>query len=651
VRGLKSGLKSGFKQKKAGVRLMYTALYRQWRPDTFEGVVGQDTIVQTLKNQLFSGRIAHAYLFCGSRGTGKTSTAKIFSRAINCTAPTEDGPCGQCEACINLSSENNMDIIEIDAASNNGVDEIRDLRDKVRFPPTVGKYKVYIIDEVHMLSIGAFNALLKTLEEPPAHVVFILATTEPHKLPATILSRCQRFDFKRIPQSVIVSRMKTICSRMNVKVEEAGLYTIARWAEGGMRDALSLLDQCMGFCGTDISNEEVLNVLGTADESFIFQAAEDIQSGNAEGLLRSIDWLINDGKDLNVFLRELIQHLRNLLIVKFCDEPERFLDMEGASLDRLKSQAEKAGQARLIRSIDLLTSLESEMKWSTQPRVLFELAAVKLCRPQQEDSMEALLDRIETLEKQLKEGVPARTGPAPAQTSGDTFAQKEQYAPSVQSIEKPAAVSAVQPDDPFAAYSDRSLEDLISSMPVPDEEAAAADYGAVLQADYDRMEAVDRKPIITGSTERTEKRSPKPADKTDKNAELPKAKIETEPDSIASDGDRDPVLTWPQILEAIGPRSAISSFLVGVKPRLEAGNILTLIFPDDIGFGADLIKQDSNKAYIEEQVLKVTGRKVRVRCLMAEEAEQQAVISDKGFSVKKVVEAFGEDLVKIVDEE
>ena len=208
----------------------YTALYRQWRPDTFDEVVGQDVVIRTLKNQLESGRIAHAYLFCGSRGTGKTSTAKIFARAVNCMDLQENGPCGRCEACVSLSSGNNMDIIEIDAASNNSVDDVRDLRDKIKFPPAVGKYRVYIVDEVHMLSTGAFNALLKTLEEPPAHAVFILATTAPHKLPSTILSRCQRFDFKRIPLRTIVERLKAICTRIGAEVEEAGLYTIARWA-------------------------------------------------------------------------------------------------------------------------------------------------------------------------------------------------------------------------------------------------------------------------------------------------------------------------------------------------------------------------------------------------------------------------------------
>ncbi len=381
----------------------YTALYRQWRPDTFDEVVGQDVVIRTLKNQLESGRIAHAYLFCGSRGTGKTSTAKIFARAVNCTDLQENGPCGKCEVCVSLASGNNMDIIEIDAASNNSVDDVRDLREKIKFPPAVGKYRVYIVDEVHMLSAGAFNALLKTLEEPPAHAVFILATTAPHKLPSTILSRCQRFDFKRIPLRTIVNRLKTICSRIGAEVEEAGLFTIARWAEGGMRDALSLLDQCIGFCGNKITNDDVLAILGTAGQGFIFQAADDMLSGNAAGLIESIDRLSNDGKDLTVFIKELTNHFRNLLVAGVCDEPSALLDVEDSELQRLISQAKAAGESRLVRALDILTGLEADIKYSTQPRVLIELAMVKICRPYSEDgSLDALLDRIEALEQRLK---------------------------------------------------------------------------------------------------------------------------------------------------------------------------------------------------------------------------------------------------------
>ncbi|HZK34598.1 MAG TPA: DNA polymerase III subunit gamma/tau, partial [Bacillota bacterium] len=381
---------------------MYTALYREYRPDTFDQVVGQDMVVRTLKNQIKNKRIAHAYLFCGSRGTGKTSTAKVFSKAINCIEPKEHGPCLKCKVCESLSSGNSMDVIEIDAASNNGVDDVRDLREKVKYPPSVGAYKVYIIDEVHMLSAGAFNALLKTLEEPPAHAVFILATTEPHKLPSTILSRCQRFDFKRIRLQTLVEWLRSISGSIEVEVEEAALYTIARWSKGGARDALSLLDQSIGLCGDKISNDDILSILGTADQDFIFNTADDLISGNVEGLLKAVNHLLDDGKDLTVFLNDIINHFRNLLVAKLCYDPSELLDAETSELERLKAQSQTAKETRLVRAVEIFTALVADMKWSNQPRVLFELALVQVCRPSQEDSHDALIDRIEELEKHIK---------------------------------------------------------------------------------------------------------------------------------------------------------------------------------------------------------------------------------------------------------
>lgn len=390
--------------------LAYTALYRQWRPETFDEVVGQDATIRILKNQIKSKRIAHAYLFCGSRGTGKTSTAKVFAKAVNCLNPIDGNPCLKCETCQKLSTGANMDIIEIDAASNNGVDEIRELRDKVKYPPVVGRYKVYIIDEVHMLSTGAFNALLKTLEEPPDHIIFILATTEPHRLPATILSRCQRFNFKRIANKSIVSRMADIASRMGVQIEVEALYTIARWSEGSMRDALSLLDQCIGFCGDAVSNEDVLAVLGTADQGFVFAVADNIIEGNIAGLFYQVEQLINDGRDVSVFLKDLINHMRNLLVVKVCSDAMQLLDVGEDTFKAYVQQAKKASQERLTRAIDILCSTESEMRWSSQPRISLEMALVKICRPEQEVTLDALLDRVTKLEQQIESGVVVKQG-------------------------------------------------------------------------------------------------------------------------------------------------------------------------------------------------------------------------------------------------
>ena len=405
--------------------LAYTALYRQWRPETFDEVVGQDATVRILKNQIRSNRIAHAYLFCGSRGTGKTSTAKVFAKAVNCLNPIDGNPCLKCEACQKLSTGSSMDIIEIDAASNNGVDEIRELRDKVKYPPVVGRYKVYIIDEVHMLSTGAFNALLKTLEEPPEHIIFILATTEPHRLPATILSRCQRFNFKRIANKSIVSRMADIASRMGVQVEIEALYTIARWAEGSMRDALSLLDQCIGFCGDTVSNEDVLAVLGTADQGFVFAVADNIIEGNVAGLFYQVEQLINDGRDVSVFLKDLINHMRNLLVVKVCNDAMQLLDVGEDTFKAYVRQAKKASQERLTRAIDVLCSADSEMRWSSQPRILLEMALVKICRPEQEVTLDALLDRVAKLEQQIESGVVVKQA-SPSKKGNTRAANKPQ---------------------------------------------------------------------------------------------------------------------------------------------------------------------------------------------------------------------------------
>ena len=381
----------------------YKALYRKHRPDSFDGIVGQDMVIRTLKNQIKNGQIAHAYLFCGPRGTGKTSTAKVFSKAINCENIKEDGPCGVCDVCESMASGSNMDIIEIDAASNNSVDDVRDLREKVKFPPTKGSYKVYIIDEVHMLSQGAFNALLKTLEEPPKHVVFILATTEPHKLPATILSRCQRFDFKRIGQGTIVEWIRSIAQKEGLDIEESALYSIARQAEGGARDALSLLDQSMGLYGKKISNEGILSILGTASQDFLFTTVDDLIAGRVQGLLEAINKLVDNGKDLSVFVKDLNGHLRDMLVAKLCDKPSDLIDRESSELDRLINQAQGASETRLVRAVEILSELLAVMKNSSQPRILLELALIKICRPSQEDSYDALIDRIELLEKQVKD--------------------------------------------------------------------------------------------------------------------------------------------------------------------------------------------------------------------------------------------------------
>ncbi|MGN0774377.1 MAG: DNA polymerase III subunit gamma/tau [Candidatus Ventricola sp.] len=387
----------------------YQALYRRYRPARFDDFVGQEAIIKTLRSQVMSGRIAHAYLFCGTRGTGKTSTAKVFARAVNCENPDRGEPCGQCAACRALSAESSLDILEIDAASNNGVDEIRDLREKVKYPPQSGRYRVYIIDEVHMLSQGAFNALLKTLEEPPAYVVFILATTEPQKLPATILSRCQRFDFGRIPAHQIIARLRVALEEGGIAAEEAALARIARAAEGGMRDAWSILDMCLGYAqedGAGLTEALVLQVLGAADKRFLFEFADRLIGADAVDALTMIDGMMRAGREVQVFVRDVSGHLRNLLLAGVCgaEHAAGLLEVTQEDAAAYAEQAGRTSRTRLMRMLDLFLASETDMKWAAQPRFALEAATLRACEPEESLQLEALVARVDELERKLREG-------------------------------------------------------------------------------------------------------------------------------------------------------------------------------------------------------------------------------------------------------
>lgn len=387
-----------------GVLMAYTALYRRWRPKTFEDVVGQEHISKTLKNQIKNSGIAHAYLFCGTRGTGKTSTAKIFSKAINCINPVDYNPCNQCEICKGIQNESIMDVVEIDAASNNGVDNIRELRENVKYPPTKSKYKVYIIDEVHMLSTGAFNALLKTLEEPPQFVIFILATTESHKIPATILSRCQRFDFKRVSEKDIIQRLSYICNELNYDVEIEALQLIARNSDGALRDALSILDQCISFSTGKITHDDVINILSTVTDEVLFQLVDHITEGKSKDAMDLIENLVQSGKDIHQFLNDLIGHYRNLMMTKVTTQQEGIINLSKESIERLFQQGNRLEINHIMRAIRTLSETETEAKWSTQPRVLLEVAIIKLIQPIYDHSIEGLVERISLIEKAFKRG-------------------------------------------------------------------------------------------------------------------------------------------------------------------------------------------------------------------------------------------------------
>ncbi len=375
---------------------MYVALYRKLRPQNFNEVVEQKAVVKTLENQIKRNMISHAYLFCGIRGTGKTSMAKIFAKAINCK--DENKPCNKCESCVSINKQTNMDVIEIDAASNNGVDNIREIREEVIYAPTVSNYKVYIIDEVHMLSTGAFNALLKTLEEPPSHVVFILATTDPQKLPATILSRCQRFDFKRISQKEMVSSLQKHTKEMNVNIEESALEYICMLSEGALRDALSLLDQAMSFYyEEEITLNKIQELVGSVDKSVFFEITDALISSDSNKCLNIIEEIINNGREISQFTNELILHLRDILVCT-----NEFLNGTKEYKEKLKKQSEKTSKTVLINYIEKLSNLQNELKYASNKRISLETACLKICSTKEEQNMEGILLKIKELETKLK---------------------------------------------------------------------------------------------------------------------------------------------------------------------------------------------------------------------------------------------------------
>ncbi len=400
--------------------MSYTALYRKFRPDNFEDVRGQDHIVKTLRNQILSDRIGHAYLFCGTRGTGKTTVAKILARAVNCEHPSGGNPCNKCASCRAIAAGSSMNVIEIDAASNNGVDNIREIREEVMYAPTDGKYKVYIIDEVHMLSTGAFNALLKTLEEPPAYVIFILATTEAQKIPVTILSRCQRYDFRRIGQETILERLQELMEAEHVDAEEKALRYIAKKGDGSLRDSLSLLDQCIAFyLGEKLTYDRVLEVLGAVDTEVFSDFLRKILDGDLVNVIRSLETLIMQGRDLTQFVNDFTWYMRNLMLIKASDDMEEVLDVSTENLKQLREEAAMIRSDTLMRFIRIFSELASNIRYASNRRVQLEIALIKLCHPETERDELSVVERIRRLERLAEQGALARpAGGAPGSYTG-----------------------------------------------------------------------------------------------------------------------------------------------------------------------------------------------------------------------------------------
>ena len=426
--------------------MSYTALYRKFRPDCFEDVKGQEHIVTTLKNQIKAERIGHAYLFCGTRGTGKTTIAKIFAKAVNCEHPLDGSPCGECQACKTIASGASMNVIEIDAASNNGVDNIREIVEEVSYSPAEGKYKVYIIDEVHMLSIGAFNALLKTLEEPPSYVIFILATTEVHKIPITILSRCQRYDFRRITIDTITGRLRELMETEQIQVEEKALRYVARTADGSMRDALSLLDQCIAFhFGQELTYDKVLDVLGAVDTEVFGRLLRHVLERNVTGCIELLEEIVMQGRELTQFVTDFTWYLRNLLLVKSSDDIEDVIDVSTDNLARLREEADMTEADAIMRYIRIFSELSGQIKYAAQKRILIEIALIKLCRPDMEKDYESIVERVRAVEEKIENGIAVVPAGGGYPADGGTYGGGNQMAAGTP-VERPPLPKAIPED-------------------------------------------------------------------------------------------------------------------------------------------------------------------------------------------------------------
>ncbi len=399
--------------------MSHVSFYRKWRPATFEEIVGQDRVTRTLQNAIRAGRVVHAYLFAGHRGTGKTTTARIFAKALNCVTGPTPTPCNQCPTCLAISGGYSIDVIEIDAASNRGIEEIRELRDRIRLAPTEGRYKVYIIDEAHMLTTEAANALLKTLEEPPEHAILVLVTTEPHRLPPTILSRCQRFDFRRVSRPELVGRLRHIAEAEGFAIEEPALGVIAGSADGSVRDAESVLDQLASFAEGPITQQDVLAVLGLLAEETALQFGEAVITRDVPAALALVTRVVEEGKDLRHVLRTLLGHFRDLLMAKTSDHPEDLLDTSESRVEALRTQAAKTTTEDILRALSVLAAADGDARWSPQPRLVLEIALIRLCRPEMDPTLEGLRARVQALEA----GAPRPTEravepPTPAQSPG-----------------------------------------------------------------------------------------------------------------------------------------------------------------------------------------------------------------------------------------
>ena len=537
---------------------MYQVLYRKWRPKTFADVSGQPQATVTLQNEIKIGRINHAYLFTGSRGTGKTTCAKIFAKAVNCLNTTDGNPCGECENCKGIESGEILDIVEMDAASNRGIDDIRDIIDKAQFAPAKAKYRVYIVDEVHMLTDQAFNALLKTLEEPPKHVIFILATTEVHKLPATIVSRCQRFDFHRIPADAIADRLEYVSQQENVNITRDAALLIAAVADGALRDALSLLDRCIAL-DTNVDSDIVRKAAGLAKRDYLFDLASCCINKNVAKALEIVDSLYTQAKDMARLCDEIIDHFRNLMIIKTVKNPKEFLVMSEDEFDNAQTQADYLSLEEIVYIMDVLEQSYQRMGRGSSNRTELETALVKLSSPELDFSMEALLSRIAALESAVKKGIKV-TAVAPKEEKSEPKPEKEE-----------------------------KVEEIVDEEP---EEVKMSTSNSIETA---------LKPAVNTNNNSVEENTPVP---TQPVRQKPKVNYE----EIYNNAT--PFLQWPEVVEHLHKYSKTIASSFTDTNAYESGNYLLIDSKTTLPF--ELLKFSTQRDTIREAILEITGKKFKL---------------------------------------
>ena len=640
--------------------MSYLALYRQFRPKTFDEIIGQEHVVQTLINQINMGRVGHAYLFCGARGTGKTTAAKVFARAINCTSPKNGSPCGECEVCKKLESPSNLDILEMDAASNNKVENVRDIRDKIQYPPVAGKYKVYIIDEVHMLTTEAFNALLKTLEEPPSHAVFILATTEVHKIPATILSRCLRFDFKLISTAKIAEFICEIYDKVGKKYQKEAVTLIAKAGEGSVRDALSIADICLSYSKGELTYDDVLEVLGTSDRAVIEELIGAMFAGETGKMLSLTDELLMRGKSVSILNRDVASALRDILVIKTCSNASEVLAIPQDKLKELEKLSAKTDVHALLRSIEIFSVAEADLKFSTHPKIVFETAAVKASLPQADYNIDALMARIATLEKKLEKGeFTAKTTVVERVEKVEKEPVKPvvEIKPAVQNIQEKAQEKVVTErveEEKKAEVKPEIKQEVKAKKPIEDE--MDADLASLLataeQSGYGDEEGQfsfgDYEPVKPKKSVNKPVSAVKAQEKVAEEVAKPQEKVvETKKEQVKEDSGSQAVgvdKAWGAILRKLRQDKEIMLWVacqdVAVK---SSGSVVLIDAPGENEFA--LLSKNDNLIKLTKYVSEYGYTEVRI---LKDDGDKE-LLKEENAEVEKVQEFFDGERLKIED--